>query len=128
MDDCHTRRLGVADASAIRRFLGGAGIRSLIVTAGLAAPASPWRIAKFGLSAVVFEVLIPLPGMRDFVIVFVHRQHGGLDRGRFERTVLSSRLTASSRLKPPNVMQGGSPLSNALLWHTYRSTSGPPPV
>src|SRR5215471_1170889 len=43
-------------------------------------------------------------------------------------TVMSSRLIASSRLKPANVMQGGSPLSNALRWHTYRSTNGPLPV
>ena len=30
-----------------------------------------WRIARFGLSAVVFEVFIPCR-MRDFFIVFVH--------------------------------------------------------
>ena len=43
-------------------------------------------------------------------------------------TVIISRLMASSRPKPANVMHGGSPLSNALLWHTYRSTNGPLPV
>jgi hypothetical protein len=41
---------------------------------------------------------------------------------------LISPLMAASRPKPANVMQGGSPLSNALLRHTYRSTYGPLPV